>query len=218
MKEKILEQLMKKYSGVATKKFLSDLADRMSKKITQESEIEPAIQELENAPVTINDLQSEGDRRATELQQKIDLLTNKLNELEKSGGSGKGDQSGNGDANGGSTEKKPGGSTEVDELQKKIELLMARLDKMESGKKISTIREQLDKKLNGKVPKAHYKNWQITDDSDVDKLATEIESNFTEVQQEITNSNVKPDNVMSGNIKQDSEKVKADIEANADKF
>lgn len=68
MREKLLAQLITKYPGVS-KKFLGLWADKLAAKVTEESQIEGAINELDNLPVSIQDLatefQKEGDNRVT---------------------------------------------------------------------------------------------------------------------------------------------------------
>jgi hypothetical protein len=66
MKEKILAQLIAKYPGVS-KKFLGLLAEKQSTKVTDETQIEGVINELDNLPISVTDLaaewQKEGDAR-----------------------------------------------------------------------------------------------------------------------------------------------------------
>lgn len=68
MKEKILAQLVTKYPGVS-KKFLGLYASKLEAKVTEESEIEGVLNELDNLPISIPDLaaefQKEGDNRVT---------------------------------------------------------------------------------------------------------------------------------------------------------
>ncbi len=72
MKQKLLAQLITKYPGVS-KKFLGFWADKLLPKVTEESQIQGVVDELENLPVSITDLaaeyQSEGDRRVTEAKK-----------------------------------------------------------------------------------------------------------------------------------------------------
>jgi hypothetical protein len=72
MKEKILAQLVSKYAGVS-KKFLGLWADKLVPKVTEETQIEGVVNELENLPITIPDLaaewQREGDTRVTEAKK-----------------------------------------------------------------------------------------------------------------------------------------------------
>jgi hypothetical protein len=71
MREKILAQLAAKWPGVS-KKFLGLWADKLVPKVTEESQIQGVIDELEKLPVPITDLateyQKEGDRRVTEAE------------------------------------------------------------------------------------------------------------------------------------------------------
>lgn len=74
MYEKILAQLIAKHSGVP-KVVLGLLAKKIEPKVTEESQIEGAINDFEtNSPVTVKDyadlLQSESDKRVTEALKK----------------------------------------------------------------------------------------------------------------------------------------------------
>ncbi len=70
MKEKLLAELKKKFAGQATAKFLEQLSERLIGKVVKDEDVEVVINELENSPISIADLQSEGDRRVTEAQVK----------------------------------------------------------------------------------------------------------------------------------------------------
>ena len=77
MKEKILSELTKKYTGQASKKYLENLAERLAEKIEKEEDIQGVIDELEASPVKIGDLQTEGDRRVAELKKELEALKKK---------------------------------------------------------------------------------------------------------------------------------------------
>lgn len=66
MLNQILAKLISKYPGLP-KQFLGLVAAKMATKVTEESGIDAAIAELDNAPISIQDLasqfQKEGDRR-----------------------------------------------------------------------------------------------------------------------------------------------------------
>lgn len=71
MKEKILAQLKAKFSGVS-QKALGLIADKLAKKVTEESGIDQAITDFDNAVGITDfaaDLQREGDSRVTEAQK-----------------------------------------------------------------------------------------------------------------------------------------------------
>jgi hypothetical protein len=74
MKDKLLAKLVAKYPGLP-KQFLGLFADKLATKVTEESQIDATIAELDNLPVSIQDLaaeyQKEGDRRVTEAAKKI---------------------------------------------------------------------------------------------------------------------------------------------------
>ncbi len=77
MKEKLKLELIKKYSGQATKEYLENLAERLAEKLEKEEDIEGIMTELENSPVRIGDLQTEGDRRVAKLKKELEELKKK---------------------------------------------------------------------------------------------------------------------------------------------
>lgn len=71
MREKILAQLQAKFAGVS-KTALGLIADKLAKKVTEESGIEQAITDFDNAVSVTEfaaDLQREADRRVSEAQK-----------------------------------------------------------------------------------------------------------------------------------------------------
>jgi hypothetical protein len=75
MREKILAELRKKYAGLPAH-LLGLVADKLATKVTEDSQVEGAVGELENLPISLTDyakvLQQEGDRRVTEAQKEFD--------------------------------------------------------------------------------------------------------------------------------------------------
>ena len=82
MKKQILVELKKKYAGQLTSKFMESLAERLAEKVEKEEDIEGAIGELEGSVVKIGDIQTEGDRRVTELNAKLKEYEKRMEELE----------------------------------------------------------------------------------------------------------------------------------------
>lgn len=82
MKDQILAELKKKYTGQLTSKFMGSLAERLAEKVEKEEDIEGAVSELESSVVKIGDIQTEGDRRVSELTARIKEYEGKLKELE----------------------------------------------------------------------------------------------------------------------------------------
>lgn len=77
LKDKILAQLVTKYAGVS-KKALGLIADKLAKKVTEESGIDQAITDFDNAyPITdfAADLQREGDSRVGEAKKEWEKKT-----------------------------------------------------------------------------------------------------------------------------------------------
>jgi len=83
LKQKLAAELKQKYAGRLTTKFIDELTERLSVKVTEENQIQGVINELEQSPLKITDIQGEGDRRATELQQKIKDLQAELENAKK---------------------------------------------------------------------------------------------------------------------------------------
>lgn len=82
MKEKIIAELKKKYAGQLTSKFMASLAERLSEKVEKEEDIEGVIGELESSVVKIGDIQTEGDRRVSELNAKLKEYERQVEELQ----------------------------------------------------------------------------------------------------------------------------------------
>ncbi len=83
MIEQLRSELKKKYAGQTTNEYLENLAERLAAKVEKEDEIEGVLKELESSPVTIADLQVEGDRRVRSLRKELDELRKKKPEPPK---------------------------------------------------------------------------------------------------------------------------------------
>lgn len=198
MKEKILAELKAKFAGQLTAKFMESLSERLAVKVTKEEEIEGAIAELENSPIKITDLQSEGDRRATELQSKFQKtkadLEAELEELKT---------------------KKPGQDPPTkQEGSDQIKALEDRLAAFEQKDKERELRATLTERAKAKnIPAALLKNVSITSVDDIDEAVSNLEKEAQEIRQAWINDGVvgekpsKPD----GGAGTD-EQIKDDIE------
>lgn len=77
MIEKLKSELIKKYSGQARKEYLESLAERLADKVEKEEDIQGVLSELENSPIKIGDLQTEGDRRVATIKKELEELKRK---------------------------------------------------------------------------------------------------------------------------------------------
>ena len=83
MEKQILAELKSKYAGQLTSKFMESLAKRLAEKVEKEEDIQGAISELETSVVKIGDIQTEGDRRVSELNAKLKDAERRIEEAAK---------------------------------------------------------------------------------------------------------------------------------------
>lgn len=183
MKEKVLAFLKTKLNGVA-ESYLSGVADYYSKTVTDESEIETALNDSVIGLLKVNAaiLQQEGDRRATEAQK-----TALKNFMEKNGL----------DENG----KPITPQTEPDSVEAILEKLLSekltplqeKLTGFEQKELQSARMNKLNERLSAAgVPKTFIKgrNINIQSDEEIDSIFSEIETDFIGVRQELADSGV----------------------------
>ena len=170
MREKILAELKKKYPGLQIE-FLGFIAEKLSVKVTEDSQIEGALSELETLPISIQDqatfFQKESDRRVTEAKKKFETENPK-------------------------PQPKPGGEPAKptdppkpdDETSKMLKELNEKITKLEDEKKkeknLSDFQKEMTEK---KIPAAFYKG-KYRDGVELADLVTEIENDFKEFEQE----------------------------------
>lgn len=174
MKEKILTELKKKYSGQLTVKFMESLADRLAINVKDEKEIEGALSELDKSHIKITDLQAEGDRRATELQNQIQLLQGELTKLKevKPPEPGKPDESG-------------GFLTELKTLKQELEDFK-KLDRQREAR--AKLTERAKEK---KIPSMLIETAQIESLDQLETVLSSLEEKSTALRQEFKNSELK---------------------------
>ena len=194
MKEKILAELKKKYAGQLTTKFMESLSERLAAKVTEETQIEGAIAELENSPIKITDLQSEGDRRATEIQNRLQTTKAEMQaELDE-------------------LKKKPGLEPPKDK-DDQYKLLEERLAAFEQKEKERELRGSLAERAKAKnIPPALYKNILIKSAEEIDQVVSDLEREAQEIKQSWINDGVvgeKPSKSDGG--AGTDEQIKADI-------
>jgi len=167
MKEKILAELKKKYEGKLTVKFMESLADRLLAKVTEESQIEGAINELDNSLIKITDLQAEGDRRATEFQNKVKEMQETIEKLKQP--------------------KEPQKPTEPN-TNPNWEELQRRLDAMENAQKTQLVMAKFNEKAKDKkIPLSVLEGITLKDEGDIDAAIEKAEKKFLALKQEMLN-------------------------------
>ena len=171
MKEIILAELRKKYDGQATLKFLESLAERLAGSVKEEKDIQGVIDELEKSPITIGDLQAEGDRRATELQTKFTKTKSEI-EAEKQAIKDELDKL---------KVKPPGPDDRDDERVKKLEDRLIAFEQKEKEREVRAVLEERAKAK--KIPSQLYKRVQIKSVDEVDSIVADLEKEAQEIRQ-----------------------------------
>lgn len=167
MREKLLAKLKQKFPGLPAS-FLGLYADKMATKVTAETEIEGAVNELDNLPVSLPDLaanfQTESDRRVTEAVKKA-------------------------------TEKKP--TTQNQDapitdpppsdnaaLAKQVADLSKIITGMQQQQTQKSLSDQLHAKLKEKKIPLHLAKGRVVEKAeDLDTILGEIETDYTEIKQ-----------------------------------
>jgi len=183
MKEKVLAFLKTKLNGVA-ESYLSGVADYYSKTVTDESEIETALNDSVIGLLKVNAaiLQQEGDRRATEAQK-----TALKNFMEKNGLDENGKPK--------TPQNEPDSVEAILEklLSEKLTPLQEKLTGFEQKELQSARMNKLNERLSAAgVPKTFIKgrNINIQSDEEIDSIFSEIETDFIGVRQELADSGV----------------------------
>lgn len=171
MREKIVAQLAVKYPGVP-KSFLGLWADKLQTKVTEESQIEGVINELDNLPVSIPDLakeyQKEGDRRVTEAEKKFS-------------------RPGKTEPTTTTTEEKEGDtSSGVPDWGK---ALLDELKSLKAEKVQTSMKQKLAERLKDeKIPEKFYSRIPLPQkEEELDDLIESIKTDYTALKQELVN-------------------------------
>lgn len=212
MRNKILAELEKRFPGLS-KAFLGQLADKLAKKVTEESGIDQAITDFDNA-VSIQDLatdfQREGDRRVSDAKKQWDKTNAK-----KPGSTEETDDDGELDE---SSKPKPKGKGKSnDDPPSVAKGLIEEVRSLRAEKAAMTIKGKVAEKLKGKVPEKFYDKWNIPEtDENLDAFIAEVESSWKDLKQEGVNAglleNPKPEGGAAAGQKKTG-KEEADIKA-----
>jgi hypothetical protein len=198
MKEKLLAELKKKYTGQLTVKYMEALAERLEPKVKDEKDIEGVINELENLPIKITDLQAEGDRRATDEQKRAQAqaaqLQTQIDELKKAK----------------IDEPRPTGGgaydLQINELKKQLTDLQHFTKKQTAT---SMLREVAGKK---KIMSSLLEGVEIDDVSKVDEVIEKLEAKQTAIRQEFINTELGGEAPKKSTAKATNEQIRSDIE------
>lgn len=207
MREKILAQLATKFAGVS-KTTLGLIADKLSKRVTDESGIEQAITDFDNA-VSVqefaNDIQRESDRRVGEARREWEKkpTTKKPEKTEE-------DDEGN--------SKKP----LKDEAPEWAKVLMGKVESLTKEKTQTTIKE----KATGFLKEIPAKFWNgrllPENEEDLQGFVEAVTKDYTDFKQEMVDQGFSQATPPGGGgvgdtVKGKEKVVDADIEAWADK-
>lgn len=167
MKEKLFAALKTKYSNLGfSDKALDGVADYFSQTITEEQGIEPAVN---GAELLLKAFQGDIDKRVGDAILKVK-----------------------------SEQKKPEPPTTEKNQEHKEEVptwakgLFDKLEAYERKEAQSRMVDQVKSRLADKVPESFYRGRPliVETESDIDKLVTEIQSDFTAVKQDMINQGV----------------------------
>jgi len=213
MRNKILAELVKKFPGLS-KTFLGLIADKMAPKVTEESGIDQAITDFDNA-VSIKDLatefQKDGDRRVSDAKKEWDKAHPKKDKEETEEETEEEE-----------TDKGKKGKTKKpsDEPPAWAKALMQQVQTLAKDKTATSIQTKLADKLKDKVPASYYAGWALPEkEEEFDDFVAKIETSYTEFTQELTNKGLLstvPPAGGNGEVKA-SGKEEADIKAWAEK-
>lgn len=166
MLKQIQAKLEAKFPGLS-KLFLGLIAAQMATKVTEESGIDAAIAELDNAPISITTLaaefQKEGDRRVTEAEK----VFKKNNPPKK--------------------DDTPAPGADDDKTQVKtdsetttlLKTLLEKVGKLEGDKTQTTIRTSIAAKLKDKVPDIVWAKRQLPEkEEDVEAFILDVETDY----------------------------------------
>lgn len=195
-KEKILAELRKKFPGLPAN-ILGLIADKLSARATEESQIEGLVTELDNLPISITDyaafLQKEGDRRVTEAEKKW-------------------------------KEKNPDNPNPTDDkdkkdpppnnpLAKEMEELRKEFLALKQEKTQTELTTQLHAKLKEKkIPVQFAKGFTVDKAEDLDTVLESVEQHYTNTRQEMINSGlISSEAPVGGGTTLKTDNVEADI-------
>jgi len=195
MKEKILTELKKKYTGQLTTNYMESLSERLADKVTKEEDIQTVIADLENSPIKITDLQSEGDRRATELQNKLKTLQDELTSLKDAPKT---------------DPPKP------DDVSTQLQAIKSELENFKKTEKQREARATLQERAKEKnIPKLLLDDVNVDSIDQIDDIVLKLEEKAIALKQELVNAQLKGEPPKKGDPQNLGQKqIIDDIKAN----
>ena len=207
MREKLLLALQTRFAGVSDA-ILSRVAEKLSKTITEETQIETAI----SGVTTQHLLDSYADSRVGEATQTA------ISNYEKKHGikEGKPVQQQQAIIE---PPVDPSMPEWAQKLMKQNEDMANKLLKYEKDGNTNALKGKLSEKLKGKVPTSYLgqRTFEIADESQLDAVAKQIEDDYMLVKQEMINSNLVADIPIGSQIKGGTA-VKEEVAALSKKF
>lgn len=189
MKEKILQFLKTKLTGVQDS-YLEGVADRFSKTITEEAQIETVLGDgvIEAIKISATQLQAEGDRRANDaVKTAVENFRKKYN-LDENGKPIQQQQQKQPDPN------EPDWFKAYREKQEQeTAALRQKLEGYEKKETISALTAKVKAKLvDKKVPESFLKgrNLEVESEEQIDELVSQIEGDYTTFHQDLVNQGV----------------------------
>lgn len=210
MKQKILAKLVVKYKGLS-KQLLGLVADKMAAKVTEESEIEGAIAELDEMLIPVPEyaklLQQEGDRRVTEAKKTFQQTADDT-EDDPEDNSEEPEQK--------SKSKNKGGNDPIAKLAQQIQNLTTEITSFKQKEQQQTLSQKLAAALKEKkIPEVLMKGRVVEKEEDLETVIAEIEADHTALKQELNNealgSGGRP--IVGGGAPADKTKITSDIDA-----
>lgn len=183
MKEKILAELKKKYSGLSNE-LLGLIADKLAVKITTDEQIRGGIDELENLPISLPDyatfLQKEGDRRVSTATQTHERTLREKYDFKEKGNTPNPPNPPN--------PPTPPGPGPDSELAAQVKAVADKLLMMERREQQQQMQDQFIKKLTEeKIPVTFARGRVIEQPEQIDAMLAEAKAEYTEVKQTLIN-------------------------------
>jgi hypothetical protein len=191
IKQQILVKLQTKFAGLP-KKFLELLAEKLAKKVQDESGIDDAIATLDNAPISVQDLAADflryGDSRVTDAER--EWLKKNQKQGNEEDDEDDGDDDGDDESNSKpkpKTEKRKRSNTGAPkwarDLQEEIRSL--RTEKVQG-----TFKEKLKERLKD-VPESFYKKWKLPEnEAELETFVSDAETEYLAFTQDLKNNGV----------------------------
>lgn len=204
LKAQILAKLKSKFPGLSNE-FLGFVADKLSGKITEESQIEGAIDELNNGTISLTDqaafFQSESDRRVSDAKKKWEQDKNQ-----------KPPKAGTKKPKSGEDEDEDG--DDPDSTLAQLKALQEKIEAFESKQKHQSLTEKLHQKLKEKgIPATIAKGRLPENEEGLEALVTEIETDYNEIKQGFVNQGLKEMSGAPVGGSATTESIKSDIDA-----